>query len=226
VKRMTLVALLLWAGVVGADPAPTDATYDVYLDDKPIGYHRFDFQAQGDKTVLSSEAEFNVKVLFINAFSYEHENREVWRDGCLTEIDAYTDSNGKEFEVEGSLEGDAFDLKKAKEPTTLPGCVKTFAYWNTDILNETRLLNSQTGEYEDVTVAADGRETLSIDGKELQTERYRLTTRKGDIKLWYTADEQRWVALDAPAKGDRRLRYTIRNPKRVLASPTVVAGSQ
>ena len=41
-------------------------------------------------------------------------------------------------------------------------------------------------------------------------KRYRLTSQRGDILLWYAADGDQWLALDAPAKGERRIRYEAR----------------
>jgi len=40
----------------------------------------------------------------------------------------------------------------------LPACVMTFAYWNPDLLGQSRLLNVQTGEYMDVQVRVLGEE--------------------------------------------------------------------
>ena len=48
------------------------------LDDAPIGYHRFTLTRQGEEGELKSEARFDVKVLFINAYRYVHDATERW----------------------------------------------------------------------------------------------------------------------------------------------------
>ena len=136
--------------------APTQANevlrFQVYLDDKPIGEHSFRIAEGGDTTRVSSRAAFDVDFLFINAYRYRHNSNEVFRDGCLAEIDASTDDNGKRFQVEGSTVGDAFRIERKDGTEQAPGCVKTFAYWDQSFLEQRRLLNPQTGDLEDVRV--------------------------------------------------------------------------
>ena len=175
--------------------------------DKPIGVHTFAVEDTGEQLRLETAASFDVKFLFIKAFSYRHQNTEVWRDGCLSSIDAVTDSNGKEQTVRGRRDGGDFELARTDGPKTLPGCVQTFAYWNPAVLESEQLLNSQTGDYEPVTVTYDGPDQVSLTGKTIEAVRYTLGTRGGDITLWYSRDNLTWLGLEAPAKGGRTLTY-------------------
>ena len=206
------LSLLLVAGYVnGAEADGASAArkwmFKVYLNDKPIGFHNFKVEDSATQTLLTTDAAFDVKVLFINAFRYRHNNTETWRDDCLVSIDARTDSNGNELVVEGAQADSEFNVSTNDGREELTGCVQTFAYWNPSILQSTRLLNSQTGEYEDVSVAFDGQDSIRVGGTNVPAERYKLTAKGGDIKLWYSADEQVWLGLEAPAKGGRTLRY-------------------
>ncbi len=218
-----LSAVLALAASLPAAASVDDKTwqFDVLLDGKPIGYHTFELDEQGERTVLESKASFDVKFLFVTAFRYRHESTEVWTDNCLASIDATTDSNGKQQAVRGRTDADRFRLERPAD-SALPECVRTFAYWNPAVLESERLLNSQTGVYEAVTVTFEGQETIDVAGTPVEAERYRLATRGGDIKLWYAAEGQTWLALEAPAKGGRTLAY---RPSRVplSRSRTVVA---
>ena len=53
--------------------------FQAFLDDKPIGHHRFTLSAQGDTRELKSETRFVVKLLFITAYRYTHDAVEHWR---------------------------------------------------------------------------------------------------------------------------------------------------
>ena len=68
--------------------------FDVFLDDVKIGSHRFRLTRSGPVQTVASEAEFEVNLLMLTAFSYVHASEEVWRDGCLRAIETRTDSNG------------------------------------------------------------------------------------------------------------------------------------
>lgn len=204
-----LSAILLTALMSGNAVAEQKSwRFDVALDGKPIGYHTFNISRDGTQEVLTTEARFDVKFLFITAFRYRHENTEIWNDGCLASIDASTDSNGEKLSVSGAAADNRFDLSSDSGSTILPGCVQTFAYWKPDVLKASKLLNSQTGEYENVSVEFEEFEQLQIAGRELEARRYLLAAESGDIRLWYASADDTWLALEAPAKGGRTISYT------------------
>ncbi len=202
-----LIACAVASGAAAAELPEKQWQFDVALDGKPIGFHTFELQQDGSRQVLTTEASFDVKFLFVTAFRYRHQNTEIWNDGCLSSISASTDSNGKQFEVRGELDGESFDLQSADGSVTLPACEQTFAYWNPAVLESTRLLNSQTGVYEDVTVTVEGPDQVTVGGESVDALRYRLSAQAGDIKLWYSSEDKTWLGLEAPAKGGRKIRY-------------------
>lgn len=188
--------------------APLDWEFEVRLNDRKIGYHSFRLSDDNGRQILETEAAFDVKLLFVTAFRYRHKNREVWEDGCLERVQAQTDANGKLFEVQGVRRADAMTVTTRDEQTRLADCVRSFAYWNPEVLSSTRLLNTQTGEYEPVTVIPDGEDRVAVGDRVVEADRYRLRTQNGDIRLWYAKGTRTWLKLEAPAKGGRTLRYT------------------
>lgn len=204
-----IAACLLVSGAGATTESPARAwEFNVALDGKPIGSHTFEVQQDGSKQVLFTEARFDVKFLFVTAFRYRHENTEIWNNGCLSSIDASTNSNGDRLAVQGSVGDGRFDVTAAGGTSSLPACVQTFAYWNPAILDAQKLLNSQTGEYEDVKAVYEGPDRIDVAGNEVDAFRYRLSARAGDIVLWYSTDESTWLGLQAPAKGGRTITYT------------------
>ena len=206
-SALFLVLLAVAIGPATAGAATAEWQFAVKLDDKPIGYHRFSLTDRGREQVLETEASFDVKLLFITAFRYRHENVETWRDGCLTSLSARTDNNGQLLQVEGERRDDRFAVTRGDGREVLGGCVQSFAYWNPSILASGRLLNTQTGEYEKVAVTGATDERFVFGGTGIDARRYTLTTSGGDITLWYAREDGRWLGLEAPAKGGRRIRY-------------------
>ena len=182
--------------------------FDVYLDGKKIGYHRYQIDGPESNADVRSEASFEVKFLFVTAFSYRHTAEEDWANGCLREITARTNSNGDKLKVVGEQMDDAFVVETGDGEAELPECVKTFAYWNPGFLKEPRLLNPQTGEYLDVDVQELGQDVVRLDGREIPARSVRLTAREMDITLWYSENSE-WLALESVAKGGRILRYEL-----------------
>lgn len=200
--------LLLALSAVAADGSVREWNFTVYLDDDAVGYHNFTLTERGDMQTLVSEARFEVKFLFITAYRYEHENRETWQGECLQAITSRTDANGQELTVRGHRQENGFAVHGAGGREETSGCVKTFAYWNPDILQASVLLNSQTGELLPVEVEPLGVETLSIDGSDVQAKHYRLRAKNVELDIWYGQDN-RWLALESTVKGGRKLRYEL-----------------
>lgn len=209
---------LIFAGTLILGLSPVAATaegqagrtlvFDVFLDGKKIGYHRFEIDGPRSNAAVRSEASFDVKFLFVTAFSYRHTATESWSNGCLDEIVARTDSNGKELTVLGERTEDAFVIETGDVEAELPSCVMSFAYWNPVFLEQPRLLNPQTGEYLEVDVRELGRDTVRLEGREVPARSVRVTARQMDITLWYSENSE-WLALESVAKGGRIIRYEL-----------------
>jgi len=176
--------------------AADDASFrfEVLLDDRPIGEHRFEIDRSGDQQRVASNAEFEVGFLFLTAYRYRHQSREVFRDGCLQRIRATTNDNGKRYRITGVASADGFRIDRGEQVETADGCVKTFAYWDPAILDQRRLLNPQTGELEPVAIRPQGTERIELGGREIPARRYTLDTDELTIELWYH-DELGWVRL-------------------------------
>lgn len=229
-----LVALLLPAAAFAdiEGDSVESWTFDVFLGDKVIGYHRFEASEIEDGWLVQSNAEFRVKVLFITAFDYEHSNSEVWNNGCLRSIDATTDSNGKRFEVQGRKDNGTFIVETNQESKTFQECVASFAYWNRELLTRERLLNAQTGEYLDVQSKKLAATSLEIGDREFTVEQIHLSARDTDIVVSYDMDSGQWLGLDSTLKNGRKLVYrrsvdNLESPQRVARGASLfdLAGS-
>lgn len=211
--KCLFIALLLFVtpGAIvaaGEDDADTRWEFRVLLDGSEIGSHEFTLQDDGDARLLHSEARFAVKFLFFTAYRYRHTCTETWRGGCVRELQAETVTNGKTQTVSGSQGEEAFVVRRKDETEALAPCVMTFAYWNPVFLKQSRLLNPQTGEYLAVDVRELPAESLMVRGESVMATRYRVTAKGVEVDLWYSSDD-RWLALESPAKGGRTLRYEL-----------------
>ena len=132
---------------------------------------------------------------------------ERWRGGCLTALESTTDDNGEREFVRATARGNRLVVARPPGSEEHEGCVRSFAYWNPQILKAQRLLNSQTGELLPVTVLPRGEEPVRVGSQTLQAQRYRISGTGLQIDVWYSGDD--WVALEAAAAGGRKLRYEL-----------------
>ena len=174
--------------------------FNVTVDGNLIGKHQFKKKREAGLTIVTSNAKFDVKILFVNILKYRHQNREVWEDGCLSKIESTTRSNKKKFKVSGSEYKESFSIATLDGNSIHQGCLYTFAYWNPDFLLQDRLVNSQTGEIEEVTVSKLDTDSNSLTG-------YVVNAKEGPIKVWYV--DETWIGLESTLKNGRTLRYQI-----------------
>ena len=210
--RLTCVILLLVSALAQADSKQV-WNFAVSLDGKPIGYHRFEVTRDGDIREVTSDAKFDVKVLFINAFRYRHTNREVWSANCLQGFSADTEVNRKRLSVQGVSAGGQFVVDDGSGPVQVGDCIMSFAYWNSEFLQQSRLLNPQSGEYLDVSVVPLSRGTIVVRGEAVMAKAFRISGKpiNGErlaLTVWYSDDDD-WLALESEAKGGRVLRYDL-----------------
>jgi hypothetical protein len=188
---LATAAALASGPAASADLATREWRFDVSLDGKPIGKHLFVLRDVGDSRELTSDARFRVRVLFFDAYRYDHRALETWRGDCLQQLDASTEVNGKRTVV---------------DVTPRDECVQTFAYWNPGILRASRLLNPQTGEYVPVQVRDLGSDPIA--GQ--MAQRFRLIGSGQtplEIDLWYSPARE-WLALESRTPEGRTLRYS------------------
>jgi hypothetical protein len=180
--------------------------FKVFLDDKEIGWHSFELNPAAGS--LLSQARYNVKILFINAYTYVHNATETWDGACLARIQAYTDDNGKLSTVQGRRNGKGFEVTAGTGQARLPECVQSFAYWDASILRATHLLNAQTGEYVPLRMIPLGKQAISVRGQRVLAEAWRIQAKAMQIDLWYSSNND-WLALQSVTEGGRTLRYQI-----------------
>jgi hypothetical protein len=205
--RRPLALVTLLVALPAASSEPQTWNFRVLLDGRDVGEHRFTVRSTAAEREVRSEARFDVRLLIVNAYRYRHEAVERWEGNCLRSVAARTETNGDTLAVAAASKAGRLVVERPGSSEEHEGCVMSFAYWNPQILAASRLLNPQTGEVLPVKITPQGAETLSVRGERRAAQRHRIDARDLQIDLWYA--DGRWVALEAPVAGGRRLRYEL-----------------
>jgi hypothetical protein len=205
-NALLLVGISLFSTVSNAK----EWAFDVYLDKNKIGQHVFTL----NNNTLSSKAKFNVKILFIDAYQYDHQASEQWQGDCLTSLKAHTLENKVVSDVQGKVTGASFVVEDGKRSQDLPACTMTFAYWNPNILSQTKLLNPQNAEWLDTKISKLGMDSIEVKGKKIEAAHYRIDgalegANKLKIELWYGSGNE-WLALRSTTPDGYVINYKLR----------------
>lgn len=225
-----LANLLTFALVTGGTALASETRqwrFQALLDGDPIGYHMFELRQDSGGQVLSSEAEFQVKFMFVTAYDYQHQATERWNANCLDSLGSVTNDNGDAFEVAGTADNGAFVVYNGNKRAELPSCVMSFAYWNPAMLEQSRLLNVQDGRYVDVQIKREATESFRLGTESVRAHRYSLNAEDLDITLWYSVDDYEWLGLESATDKGYILRYERLEPTAALGQrATLVAQAQ
>lgn len=216
---LAALCLLVGAASAQAEPVTREWRFRAFLGEEPIGHHGFRVLARGQERELVTEAQFDVKLLFINAYRYRHQNRELWDGQCLQSLRSSTNDNGEHYTVAGDRQADHFTVTTPAGTRKLPACVMSFAYWDPQILEQSHLLNTQSGEYVPVRAELEGEEPLEIGGLPTWARRYRLQAGAMQIWLWYSASGE-WLALRTLTERGDPLTYRLEAPPTLVGSST------
>ena len=69
--------------------------YELFRNNKSIGYHKYDFQRNGDKLSVVSEVSFNISKLGIELYSYFEKSEENYENGFFKSYSSKTKQNKK-----------------------------------------------------------------------------------------------------------------------------------
>ena len=214
------IALMAPGLGVASTSAQASLTFAVSLNDRPIGVHRFRIVDDGATRVVESAASFDVRILRLPVYRYRHSNTEIWRDGCLKQIESATDANGTRYAVDLSKTARGYTITTPTETRSYEAdCLMSFAYWDQRFLRQNQLLNTQTGELIAVEIQPLGKSMREIANRTLSVEGFRILaeSRDIDIQVFYDSMDGRWVALESVLENGRVLRY-VAAPDDRLAS--------
>ncbi|MEX2353192.1 MAG: DUF6134 family protein [Gammaproteobacteria bacterium] len=183
--------------------------FAVLLDGKHVGEHQYTLTVLDDVLEVQSDANMRVRFMFFDAYRYQHNATELWQGDCLQSIEAVTIDNNNPLHVKGERDGNAFYIDATNDvDSELPACVKSFAYWDPDIITADKLLNAQTGKLTTVNIRHNGEDKIKAAGKEWAAQRFTLTGNKLHIDLWY-GQQGEWLRLRSLLPSGRELDYRL-----------------
>ena len=222
---LVFVILFFWFGLAAATEVESeelsDTTsskeilFDVFLGKKKIGEHSFLFAPSSVGMKVQSRASFDYRLLNISLYNYEHFSEEYYdSENCLVKINSSTLTETKvrgsvKQEVAGEMKDKGFLITGSNEEQLDKNCVMPFAYWNPEILEQTSLLNAQTGKEVHIAV----RELPEIESG----AKYSLEGENLNIEVKYT-EEGSWISLESKVSKGRNLKY-VRSNKNIISRP-------
>lgn len=196
-----LSPLLAVSAAAGAATSP-NLRFRVLRKGSPIGVHNVSFRRQGERLVVTTHIDIEVKVLMFSAFHLRHDAEEVWQAGRLVAVKSTTDDDGTRLQVTGSAVEGGFRVVGEDGPFLAPAHLLTSnMLWDTRMLKVDRLIDVQYGGVIGLAVKSLGPALVRTPQGQVPTSSHHLITPHYTGTLFHDRSG-RWVKGLIEAKGE------------------------
>ena len=158
--------------------------FTISRDGSEIGRQMLTFARDGARLTVDTRVEIAVKRFFVTVHRFERTARSVWRDGLVESYTASTDNNGKKSSLSIAARGDKLTVRANGQSRNVARTMKIPEFWNIDILSEKSVINTVTGEVNEIAVSPPEKTSLEMGGRKIPARRYTVTG-KAARDLWY-----------------------------------------
>ena len=192
--------------------------YELFRNNTPIGYHKFDFKREGQKLIIDSEIKFKITKLGIDLYQYYAAGQEKYTDGVFSGFSSETNQNKKEKYVNISI--DTTDKNLIIDGSSFKGKAdKDFiigTWWNHEIVQKKAQISAVSGRIIEQKVEFLGKEDVTFGDKTYKTLKFNFSStdpslskdKKLNIDIWYEEGTYLWVkaAFDKTGFWEYRLK--------------------
>ena len=144
-----------------------------------IGYNNYFFERDGETTTVKNQYKFEVKLLSATIFKVEGYGEEIYLNDRLISFQSKTLQNKKEKFVSLKLDNSnkKFNIKGSSYSgeASLKNIIGN--WWSHKILQAESQISPISGSIKEQLVTFIGKENVAINGKEFETDHFKLTSK-------------------------------------------------
>ena len=177
--------------------------YELFRNNKSIGYHKYKFDREKDNLSIKSEVSFKITKLGVDLYKYFAKSDENYEKGIFKSYTSKTKQNKKNRYVNIKtdpsdknliIDGSSFKGKANKD--TIVG-----TWWNHEIIQAKAQISGISGRIIEQTVTFLGKEEVKIGDKTYKTLHFNFKSsdetlpdsKKLNTDIWYEEETYLWV---------------------------------
>jgi hypothetical protein len=192
--------------------------YELFRNNKLIGYHKYIFEKDKEILKVNSEVSFKITKLGVNLYNYFAKSEETYKNGKFFSFSSKTNQNKKEKFVKISIldkEKLFIDGSSYKGEASIESIVGT--WWNHEIIKSKSQISAISGRIIEQKVEFIGKEKIKIGEKEYNTLHFNFSSsdlslpdsKKLNTDIWYEEDSYLWIKASFDKTG--YWEYRIKN---------------
>ena len=177
--------------------------YELFRNNKSIGYHKYEFNRNGEDLSIKSEVSFKITKLGVDLYKYFAKSEENYTKGIFESYSSKTKQNKKDRYV--NIEVDPSDKNLIIDGSSYKGKAnKDFivgTWWNHEIIKAKAQISGISGRIIEQTVTFLGKEEVQIGDKTYKTLHFNFKSsdetlpdsKKLNTDIWYQEETYLWV---------------------------------
>ena len=176
--------------------------YDLFRNDKIIGYHKYNFIRNGNNLSVNSTVEFKIRKLGVDLYNYFAESEEIYKNDEFHSFSSKTKQNKKDKYVNISLKDEKnllIDGSSYKGLASKDFIIGT--WWNHEIIKTKAQISAISGRIIEQKVSFVGKETIKIGNKKFEALHFNFSSsddtlpekKKLNTDIWYEEGTFLWV---------------------------------
>ena len=192
--------------------------YELFINNKLIGYHKYDFLRKDNTLTVKSEVNFKITKLGVDIYKYFAESEEIYKDNKFFKFSSTTNQNKKEkyvnISVNPTLDKIIIDGSSYKGSALIDSIVGT--WWNHEIVKSKQQISAISGRVIEQTVTFVGKEEIKIGDKIYNALHFNFKSsdqslpdnKKLNTDIWYDESTLLWIkaAFDKSGYWEYRLK--------------------
>jgi len=192
--------------------------YELFRNNKSIGYHNYTFERKNDYLKVKSVIKFNITKLGVDLYNYDAVSQEEYKKNQLIKFSSKTNQNKKIKNTEIN-----FDEKKNKliitgseNQLTSPKEYPVGTWWNHEITQAKAQISAISGRIIEQKITFVGKENINLYGKSYKALRFNFSSsdvslpdkKKLNTDVWYEEKTKIWLkaAFDKTGYWEYRLK--------------------
>ena len=152
---------------------------EILRNNEVIGYNNYFFERDGETTTVKNQYKFEVKLLSATIFKVEGYGEEIYLNDRLISFQSKTLQNKKEKFVSLKLDNSNKKFKIKGSSYSGEASLKSIIgnWWSHKILQAESQISPISGSIKEQLVTFIGKENVAINGKEFETDHFKLTSK-------------------------------------------------
>ena len=165
----------------------TEYHYTIIREGEAIGTHRVTVSPAGQSTMVEAKTDLEVTFGPLTLYEMQHLRQEIWRDGELEEMTAYTNKNGEVYDIAITREPQGYTRVVNGRTDSFDLSVKLLALWHEDLFEYTSFMSPMEDRTYRISVELVGADKIDLLDRSVEAFHYRMS---GDTnrEIWYDDD--------------------------------------